>query len=234
MNAQWRTDTRAPTRRAHIHKGTEVLRLSCRWNLEKWKCCICILICSQSGIVFGVAAKLPGVCSSSLFIGVRWETGPKFKSACYHSVWRWGFLFPPPSLCLRLCLPLSLTLCSFSLSIFPHFFPRPTSIFNYISLLLSRAPSFFFFFFVFTLPSLSPPVSPHLAPPVSHCHGSEYLDFISDAVCYATRLWRAPGVVEARSCTALIICPPPPNRHLCQPFDILHPPSIRSFRSNRL
>lgn len=71
---------------AHIHfmKETEVLCLSRRWNLEKWKHCICILICPQSGIVFGVGAKLPGVCSSSLFIGAPWKTGPKFKSGCYH------------------------------------------------------------------------------------------------------------------------------------------------------
>lgn len=102
-------------------KETEVLRLSRRWNLEKWKRCICILICPQSGIVFGVAAKLPGVCSSSLFIGAPWETGLKFKSACYHSVWRWGFLsfFP---LCLKLSFPLSLIFYKSVFHYFPSFF----------------------------------------------------------------------------------------------------------------
>lgn len=139
-------------------KGTEVLHLSRRWNLEKWKSCICILICSQSGIVFGVAAKLPRVCSSSLFIGVLWETGTKFKSARYHSVWRWGILFFPSRLCLQLCLPLSLTLQVFifhlssffsplvSLPLFliisPYFFPLPFFPFApTIALLLPVSPS---------------------------------------------------------------------------------------------
>lgn len=36
---------------------------------EKWKSCICILICPQSGFVFGVAEKSPGVRPSSLFTG---------------------------------------------------------------------------------------------------------------------------------------------------------------------
>lgn len=44
-----------------------------------WKCCICILICPQSGIVFGVAVKLPGVCSV-----VYERQARKFKSASLH------------------------------------------------------------------------------------------------------------------------------------------------------
>ncbi len=125
-------------------KETEVLRLSRRWNLEKWKCCICILICPQSGIVFGVAAKLPGVCSSSLFIGAPWETGPKFKSACYHSVWRWGslslfFLFVFCS--LFLCHSFSVCL---SFSIFLHFFITPPQSF----IISPHLPLFFFFYSV--------------------------------------------------------------------------------------
>lgn len=107
-----------------MHSSTlyerKVLHLSRRWNLEKWKCCICILICPQSGIVFGVAVKFPDVCSSSLFIGASWETGLKFQSACYHSIWRWVFsLF---SVCLLLPFLCHSFLASLLFYIFLHFF----------------------------------------------------------------------------------------------------------------
>lgn len=48
----------------------------------KWKCCICILICPQSGIVFGIAVEL---------LAPRRPTmATKFKSACDLAEWRWG------------------------------------------------------------------------------------------------------------------------------------------------
>lgn len=113
-------------------KGTAALRLSRGRNLEKWKYCICILICPQSGIVFGIATKLLGVCSSSLFIGAPWTTGPKFKSACYHSVWRWGFLyffliFFPPSFILS--LPIIFFYHSTSALYYFFLFPPHTPVF---------------------------------------------------------------------------------------------------------
>lgn len=122
-------------------KETEVLHLSRRWNLEKWKRCICILICPQSGIVFGVAGKFPDVCSSSLFIGTPWETGLKFKCACYHSIWRWVFSSFPVCLLLPFLCHSFLSSLLFYVSIFftdqspffiiaPHFFavhPSPRS-----------------------------------------------------------------------------------------------------------
>lgn len=240
INARRHTDACTALRtRIHFMKETEVLRLSRRWNLEKWKCCICILICPQSGIVFGVAAKLPGVCSSSLFIGTTWDTGPKFKSACYHSVWRWGFLslfFSCPSsafassvthsLSLSLCLSSSVTLHFFitlppSLIISPYFRP-------------SHLPFFYILFFSTSL-SLSPFtfVPTHF----SLLGESECTDFISDAERHAARLRRARAVMEPRPCSALIICHPiplfPPPTPM-SPFDIFRPSSIRSFRSSRL
>lgn len=94
-----------------------------------------------------------------------------------------SFFFFPSLLCPRL----RHSLCTFSLSIFPHFFPPRSAItFNYFYLTTS-------FFFFFTLPSLAPPVSPHLVPTFSHCQDSEYLEIISDAACHASQLWRAPA-----------------------------------------
>lgn len=142
MNAHRRTQACTAL---HFMKETEVLRLSRRWNLEKWKCCICILICPQSGIVFGVAVKLPGVCSSSLFIRVPWETGLKFKSACYHSLWRWVFLsFFLFVFCSLSSVTHSLEVC-FSKSFFIF------SSFDLSSLLLTSLLCIFFFFPSFPL-----------------------------------------------------------------------------------
>lgn len=206
-------------------KETEVLRLSRRWNLEKWKCCICILICPQSGTVFGVAAKLPGVCSSSLFIGAPWETGLKFKSACYHSVWRWGFLN------FFLCLFRSFHIIhSLHICLSPAFFifHHSTSVLYYFSWLFSY--TLFFFCIVFFFVTLST-FLPHPAPPISHCHESECTDFISDAMCHATLLWSAPAVMESWPRSALIIStlchtiPLPRNPPLCSPL-LYIPPSL--------
>lgn len=123
-------------------KETEVFHLSRRWNLEKWKWCICILICPQSGIVFGVAVKFPDVCSSSLFIGALWETGLKFKSACYHSIWRWVSFFSRLSFAP---FPLPLILCKSAFLYLSSFFHHSTSVLYHCSLLLCYT-SFFSLF----------------------------------------------------------------------------------------
>ncbi len=211
-------------------KGTEVLCLSRRWNLEKWKCCICILICPQSGIVFGVAAKLPGVCSSSLFIGTTWDTGLKFKSACYHSVWRWGFL-SLFSLCRLRSLPLSLTPSVTVLLNHSAVFHHSTSIFNYFPLLLLHLGCF-------PLLSLFAPLSP-LTPLHPFLIARGVNAQISLAMPRATPLaseglqqsWNHDPALPSSSVIPSLCLP---HRHLCPPFDIFRPLSIRSFRSSWL
>lgn len=53
--------------------------------------------------------------------------------------------------------------------------------------------------------ALSPAPLTHPAPPGFRCQTSEGTDFISDAMCHASQIRRAPAVMESWPCSALIV-----------------------------
>lgn len=111
--------------RTHARRGPLlILQVKSGKNCKR---CICILICSQSGIVFAVAVKLPAVCASSPFIELPWKTGPKFKCECYRRAHRWDLL----SVLFSSLLFLSVS--AFSPSINSSFFPNNSPVFSMIS-----------------------------------------------------------------------------------------------------
>lgn len=145
------------------------------------KCCICILICSQSGIVFGVAVKLPAVCTSSPLIEGPWKTGPKFKCECYRSAWRWDLL--SVVLISVVCLSIS----TFSAH---HSFQTTRLVFSMFSPCFSSTLVLFFI----TLHAVFPSVLHHLTSPILHYREDEnHLDFISMIL----HLWRAVLVLDS-------------------------------------
>lgn len=182
------THTGAHTR-THTHpryegSGGPLLILQVKSG-KNCKCCICILICSQSGIVFGVAVKLPAVCTSSPFIEGPWKTGPKFKCECYRAAWRWDLL----SVLFSSLLFVS-QFQRFQIPPAHHSFQTTRLVFSMFSPYFASTLVLFFI----TLHAVFPSVLLHLTSPILHYReGENHLDFISMIL----HLWKAVLVLDS-------------------------------------
>lgn len=94
---------------------------------------------------------------------------------------------------------------SFILSFLIFFFYHSTSALYYFFLFPSHTPIFPCVLSTLITLSLSPAPLTHSAPPGFRCKTSEGTDFISDAMCHASQIRRAPAVMESWPCSALIV-----------------------------